>query len=73
MRLLATKADLGNLIHRSTAATSKQEPVDDGHEGGTTAQERLSRRKVVFNVSSIINPSDHHNPTISKYESPLQR
>ena len=73
LRPLATKANLGNFIHRSTAATSKQEQVDDADAGGMTAQEGLSRRKVVSNVGSFIKPSDRRNPTFSEHESPLQR
>ena len=47
--------------------------MDDADAGGMTAQEGLSRRKVVSNVGSFIKPSDRRNPTFSEHESPLQR
>ena len=70
---LATKADLGNCIHSGTAATPKQEHTNDADTGGTSAQERLSRRKVVSNVNSIINFNDHRDSTILEYEGLSQK
>ena len=78
LRMLATKADLGNHTNLDAVATSEQEHVDDcvggSDKDSMMEQEKLSRRGVVSDVIGIVNPIDHLAPTNIKYEmsEPLQ-
>ena len=87
-KVMATEVELGSPVNSGTAATNKQEHVDDGvsflslvddygggdDKDGVVDREKLSRREVVSNVNKIVDvdPLGLLPPTSIKDESLLQ-